>query len=265
LGEAVRAELAEGMLLSGVDTSIVAFHAKKYVPGLQAFTVTRAGFDEDLSYAKEVAEFLRLDHKVYRFASDEALKVVREAAEILSNCSKLVDASGDLLSPTTFVPIYLALRVAKEHVNSVYCGDGADELFLGYPSFTTLDEIMESFDRDDELYGDDFRRAMREYVSTATAQYDVAYPIELGKALDLKVILPYRHPSVVEFAQRTPYEFMIREENEKVYGKWILRKAHEEYLGERVWRKKTPIDFGTGVAELLPALEAQISDIVIKF
>lgn len=64
--------------------------------------------------------------------------------------------------------------------------------------------------------------------------------------------------------ERTLYEFMIREENEKVYGKWILRKVHEECLGERVWRKKTPIDFGTGVAGLQPVLEAQISDIIIR-
>jgi asparagine synthetase B (glutamine-hydrolysing) len=49
LDQAVKDKKAGGVLLSGgLDTSIVALIAKKYVKRLKAFTVTLEGFNEDL-------------------------------------------------------------------------------------------------------------------------------------------------------------------------------------------------------------------------
>ena len=69
----------------------------------------------------------------------------------------------------------------------------------------------------------------------------------LGKALNLRVKTPYLSPEVVEFARRLPVDCKVRREQDKVWGKWLLRKAFEDCLpAEIVWRKKTTIDSGTG-------------------
>ena len=254
LDGAIKDERAEGVLLSGgLDTSIVALVAKRHVPGLKAFTVTREGFDEDLKYARRVAQFLELDHRVHFFNERELMDAAFEAESILNNSEYeacvpshikqgIVEGYSEAVGPTTLAPVYIAMRFAREYVDSIYTGDGADELFIGYNSIVSFIDFIAS--SGDELFASDFER---ELSSTVFQAYDLRYPYMLGCALGLEVKAPYLSAEVSELARRIPVDYKVRSEGEKVWGKWLLRKAFEEYLPpDIVWRKKTTIDSGTG-------------------
>ena len=165
LNEAIRGEKADAVLLSGgLDTSIIALLAKKHVPGLKAFTVTRQGYDEDLKYASRVAQFLELEHRVHFFSQKELLDAAQEAASIIGNSEyesnvpahireSIVEGYSEVVGPTTLAPVYIAMRFAKEFVDTVYTGDGADELFIGYNSVVSLIDFIAS--SGDETFASD--------------------------------------------------------------------------------------------------------------
>jgi asparagine synthase (glutamine-hydrolysing) len=72
LEEAVKRNMAEGILLSGgLDTSIIATIASKYQK-LKAFTVAFAEAPApDVEYAKQIAEKLKLEHTIHNMDMDE--------------------------------------------------------------------------------------------------------------------------------------------------------------------------------------------------
>jgi len=251
LEEAVKDNPAEGILLSGgLDTSILAFLAAKQVKGLKAFTVSLKGFDKDLSYAMKVADFLSLEHKVYFFTEEEFLEVLPEAAGALNNNGYL----GEPISPSVFIPNYIALRFAKGFVNSVYNGEGSDELFFGYPSMVKLGVIIQG----DEFYTPEFKRELEREFLSLLQTYNVRFPWDLGKVLGIEVKSPYLNQRLVEYAGVIPFKYKVKEERGRVWGKWILRQAFQDYLPEEIiWREKVPIDSGTGSVRLLELLEAR--------
>ncbi len=257
LEEAVRDDPAQGVLLSGgLDTSILALLAKRHVKDLKAFTVSLEGYDEDLRYARKLTEFLDLDHRVYLFTRSEALDAARGAVRVLhsgehrdqipAHIRENVDSDAyEAVGLSTFAPLYLAMKFAKSEVDSIYTGDGGDELFIGYRSLADFVDSIASSD-------DEFSRSVlgglgRELTLRG---YDLRYPYILGSSLGLKVKTPFLARGVIEYAQSIPLIYKVRREKDVAYGKWILRKAFEDYLPpEIIWRKKTPIDFGTGAVK----------------
>lgn len=258
LYEATVSEKAEAVLLSGgLDTSIIAFLAKRHVPDLVAFTVTGEGYDEDLKHARKVAQFLQLEHRVHLFSQKELMEAASEAVNILNSNEYeanvpahiregIVEGYSEMVGPTTLAPLYIAMRFAREYADTLYTGDGADELFIGYDSIVSLIDFIVS--SGDESFASDLERELSSRVFQA---YDFRYPYMLGEALHIGVKTPYLSPQVIEFAGRMPVDYKVRSEKGKTWGKWLLRKAFEDYLPpEIVWRKKTTIDSGTGAIDL---------------
>ena len=243
LDKVVRNDLAEGILLSGgLDTSILAFLARKYWENIKTFTICLEGYQNpkrDLEYAKLVADYLGLEHKIYFFSEDELFRTVPEVIRILEKRDEIIEPIG----VSTSVPTYIAMRFAKSEVDSIYTGIGADELFMGYSSMKTTIEFLDSID-------DEFARSLKNNLfSTVLQDCDVSYQESFGQILGLKVISPYLR--LKEFALSLPVECKVRRENEKIWGKWIFRKAFEDHLPkEIVWREKVPIDSGTGAIKL---------------
>ena len=83
LEDAVRRNLAESILLSGIDTSVIAALASKYI-NLHAFTCAFKGAPApDVKYAKLVANRLNLKHSIHFFDEDELVEVIPEVVKIL--------------------------------------------------------------------------------------------------------------------------------------------------------------------------------------
>ncbi|MGM8211535.1 asparagine synthase (glutamine-hydrolyzing) [Virgibacillus sp. W0430] len=118
------AEGAVGSFLSGgIDSAIIATMAKEVYPQLKTFSVGFAekGYSE-IEAAKETADKLGLEHISHVITPDEFVRVLPE----------VVLALGDPLADPAAIPLFIAAREAKKHVDTIFSGEGADELFGGY-------------------------------------------------------------------------------------------------------------------------------------
>jgi asparagine synthase (glutamine-hydrolysing) len=85
--------------------------------------------------------------------------------------------------------------------------------------------------------------------------------IPLARALRVEAKLPYLEPEFKSFAMKLDSGYKIRTERGQIWGKWIIRKAFEGMLPEKViWRVKTPIEYGSGTTVLPIIIDKKISD-----
>ena len=132
LRDSVRAHLVAdvpvGVLLSGgVDSSAIAALAADQVSGpLQTFSIgfEEAGFNE-LDRARLTAK---------RYATDHHELVVRpDAVDLLP---RVVAAYDEPFADSSSLPTYLVNELASRHVKVALAGEGGDELFGGYNTYT---------------------------------------------------------------------------------------------------------------------------------
>ncbi len=123
------ADVPLGIFLSGgIDSSTIAALACRSRPAHQVktFSISFAerSYDES-DYAQYVARFLGTDHHVAAFSADTMLQLLPEALNTLD----------EPFADPSYLPTLLLSRFAREHVTVALGGDGADELFAGYPTF----------------------------------------------------------------------------------------------------------------------------------
>ncbi|MFW6126151.1 MAG: asparagine synthase-related protein [Chloroflexota bacterium] len=84
--------------------------------------------------------------------------------------------------------------------------------------------------------------------------YDLRYPYMLAGAVGLALSAPYLSLEVARYARQLPVDLKVTRYGNRVWGKWLLRKAFEDCLpAEVVWRRKTTIDQGCGALQALEA------------
>jgi asparagine synthase (glutamine-hydrolysing) len=127
LRDRVVADVPIGVFLSGgLDSSLITAFALKASPDLTAFSV-RVGqnsFDET-QHAIEVARHLGVRHHV----------VTLDSADLMVAFDAISEKLGEPLADSSLLPTYLVCRAARSLMTVALGGDGADELFLGYPNF----------------------------------------------------------------------------------------------------------------------------------
>lgn len=120
------ADVPVGVFLSGgLDSSLIAALAAR--EGVRrTFTVrfTSASYDEGAS-AQRVARLIGTKHH-------EVLAGDTELAEAFETVGSAV---AEPIADPAILPTYLLARSAREHVGVVLAGEGADELFGGYPAY----------------------------------------------------------------------------------------------------------------------------------
>ena len=121
------ADVPVGVFLSGgIDSSLVTALAAEASPEVTAFTVRigGAGFDET-PYATAVARHLGIRHEIVEFGE----------ADLDDAFDAITTKLGEPLADSSLLPTYLVCRAARERMTVALGGDGADELFAGYPNF----------------------------------------------------------------------------------------------------------------------------------
>ena len=130
LEEAVRKRLVSdvplGAFLSGgLDSSGVVAFMSRYQDSPKTFSVafSESKYDES-AYARKVAEHFGTEHT--------GLTVDPRDTD---NLQRILTSSGEPFGDPTLIPTYYMSHAAKAHVTVCLSGDGADEVFGGYPKF----------------------------------------------------------------------------------------------------------------------------------
>lgn len=115
-------------LSGGIDSSLVVALMRKAHSGVvKTFTV---GFDEqgwdEAPAAKRIAEHLETQHEECYISRDNLLEIVREISHYYDE--PFADSSA--------IPTVALSRMTRRHVTVALSGDGGDELFWGYDSYT---------------------------------------------------------------------------------------------------------------------------------
>src|SRR6266436_9950513 len=121
------ADVPVGVFLSGgIDSSLITALAKEAAPDLTAFTV-RVGAESfaETPHAIATARHLGVRHEVVELGPTDLV----EAFDAIG------DKLGEPLGDSSLLPSYLVCRTARRLMTVALGGDGADELFAGYPNF----------------------------------------------------------------------------------------------------------------------------------
>lgn len=119
-----------GVLLSGgLDSSTVTSLASAYSPKkLYSSTV---GFDvaehSETGYAKIIANSFHTEHHESFIGIDSLQK----------SLAHMVSLYDEPYADSSAIPTYEVCRIAREHVKVALSGDGGDEVFAGYPRYST--------------------------------------------------------------------------------------------------------------------------------
>ena len=228
LKDAIERNSYQGLLFSGgLDTSILAY----FNPSAIAITVSLGSFSEDLHYSKILAKFLNMKHYHRRVGLDEAIDSIPHLVTILK--------SFDPAIPNDLV-VYFGLKFAEElGIEKVATGDGADELFCGYSYMKDLDDL-------------------ETHIKRISKNMSFGSNI-IGKFYRIKIVQPFCN--IIDFALKIPVELKIKESNDKIWGKWILRRAFEGLLPQEIIRQdKRPLEYGSGMTKLREIISSKISD-----
>ena len=119
------ADVPVGVMLSGgIDSSLITAMAARVSPRVKTFTISFPGhgaYDES-GHARVVAEHFGTDHSV--------LAAEPVTVDLLPELARQFD---EPLADSSMVPTYLVSRLIRREAAVALGGDGADELFGGYP------------------------------------------------------------------------------------------------------------------------------------
>ncbi|HEX3501233.1 MAG TPA: asparagine synthase (glutamine-hydrolyzing) [Stellaceae bacterium] len=125
--ERLVADVPVGVFLSGgVDSGLIAALAARHASAITAFTVRMPvlSFDET-PHAVKVASHLGIRHEIVELGRADLLDAFAAVSERLD----------EPLADSSLLPTYLVCRAARQSMTVALGGDGADEVFAGYPNF----------------------------------------------------------------------------------------------------------------------------------
>jgi asparagine synthase (glutamine-hydrolysing) len=220
-----RAERSDlGVLFSGgLDSALLAWELRR-CPRLALSTVGTP-HSPDLSSAEAGAAVLGVPWTPVTVASDEVLELARQ----------LEDETRGLSRVARSVHVAFALAVERAPVRTLLCGQGADELFLGYAHYRGLSpsEAKRRSEQDlEHVLKDDWPRSQR-----------------IARRLGRTVHAPYLERGFVDAALRVPIVLRLPHPMPKAFFRaWARHRGLPEVLAQR---PKRALQFGSGVDRIL--------------
>ena len=126
----LQSDVEVGCFLSGgLDSTIIATCATAFKETVKAFTI---GFNEvgynEIPNAYQTADVLKLD----------LTTKILTAAEFMSDAKQTISYLDSPIVDPTCVMVYSLAKEAKKQVKVILSGEGADELFGGYPHYRDI-------------------------------------------------------------------------------------------------------------------------------
>ncbi len=125
--EQLVADVSVGVFLSGgLDSSLIAAIAKRHSDDVASFTVKfpYSSFDES-GQAEDMAARIGTRHTTVELNRQNCIEGIES----------LLKSVDEPFADSSMLPSFLLCRATKEFVTVALGGDGADELFFGYPNF----------------------------------------------------------------------------------------------------------------------------------
>ena len=137
-------------LSGGVDSSWVSCLAALESNGMKSFSVgfAESGFDES-SEARFVAKIANL----------ECHQVISDSTKFAASLAKVIWHNDEPLTHANSVEIFNLCSYAKQHVKVLLTGEGADELFGGYPRYF-IPGFAQLYEKIPTLFQSGFRHAI---------------------------------------------------------------------------------------------------------
>ena len=223
----------------GLDSSILGQIKKDR--DLNALTVIAKDFiGTDLSYSQIVGKHIGIPLELKYVSIDEMLNAIKGTIKILKNFND-IEIRNSIVS-------YIYLNtLKKKNITKIITGDGADEIFAGYNFLVKKDP--------DELQKE-LKRMKK--IMHFTSQ-------KIANELGMSVQMPFIDESIIKFVGTLPVNLLVNQNDGIKFGKWILRKAFENDLPSSViWRKKTPMQDGSGTVGLTNMFDSVITDDIFK-
>ncbi|MFQ5864107.1 MAG: asparagine synthetase B family protein, partial [bacterium] len=227
-----------GIIFSGgIDSFLLAYEVQKLGVPFTCYTAGREG-SADIKWARQLAEQFNFPLKIKTLT-------VKDIEELIPQIIRDIEEHS-LNQVEVSVPIYASVRMAEEAGERVILtGQGADELFGGYPWYSTIveQEGYESFER--YSWEDTFLL----YKECLEREDKIA----MAHSLELRV--PFLDPAVVKVAFQISPELKLWRNNDA-----LGKRVHREYCVSRgipaeiAFRKKEAAQHGANVHDAFEEL-----------
>lgn len=217
----VQTDLPIGVFLSGgLDSTAVLEVARKYNKKITALIVGRKG-SVDAYHAKKYCQEFDIQYKIMEPPSISKLEGDIEDIVYITETFEPNVIRQSVIS-------YYISKLGEEH-RIILCGEGADEIFDGYPEF--LHGNSDKIKKLEIEFLSDLNRTQCQRVDRTSMQFTE------------EVRAPFLDKKLIDYALRIPGKYKVKNGIEK----WILRKALEKDLPEYIcWRKKVVLSEGAG-------------------
>ncbi|MEM4756112.1 MAG: asparagine synthase C-terminal domain-containing protein, partial [Candidatus Woesearchaeota archaeon] len=212
-------------LSGGIDSTSVLATARKFHPKVAAIVVGKDWDSEDSDY-----------HNAMRYCKENNIPVIarqppteEELFALVPTILKVTESFEPNMIKQSGFSLFLS-SIAKEYgFKIVLCGEGADEVFCGYPEFSLIPQ-----EKVKDLSLQFFRNLYRTQLQRVD-RTSMAYTVE--------VRVPFMDVAFVEYGINIPASWKIRDSQTK----WILRRAMEDRLPDYIVnRKKVVLSEGMG-------------------
>jgi asparagine synthase (glutamine-hydrolysing) len=219
------------MFSGGIDSTLIAHYTRRFRPEAPGYFVGNETAP-DYRYAAAYAERTGFDLRCVPFdaESDGVFAMIDDAVAVTES-----------FEPNLIRGAVCSLAVSKKIHDDGFrvalCGEGADELFCGYPPL----EI--AFD-DDIVAG----QALREECLSLMHRISLQRVDRCSMHYQVETREPFLDPSVVNFAMNADAGDLVRTVGGQAIGKQVLRDIYNLYPDElpALIRDRTKVPFGEG-------------------
>jgi asparagine synthase (glutamine-hydrolysing) len=224
----VQTDLPVAVYLSGgIDSTAVLATAMKYHNNVTAVIVGR-----DQSTDKEVA---------IKYCTENNIKYIvgvppteKELSKGLDEIVKITESFEPNMIRQSAISYHIAKTASENGFKVILCGEGSDEIFAGYPEFTKLTSSEEIQKKIAQFLADLHRTQLQRVDRTS-----MVFTTEVRE--------PFLDKDLLQYVLQIPTELKIKEVDNKIVTKYILRKAMSDRLPEYIFnRDKVVLSEGAG-------------------
>jgi len=225
----VQTDLPIAVYLSGgIDSTAVLATARKYHPDVTAIIAGNAQ-SEDRKFAVRYCEENGIKYVIKELPTEE------ELAKSIPEIIRLTESFEPNMIRQSAVSYHIAKAAADAGFKIILCGEGADEIFAGYPEFTNLQKD-EAIENRIGQFMDDLHRTQLQRVDRTSM------------AFTTEVRVPFLDLDLANFALQIPANYKIVKDNDLIVTKAIFREAMSDRLPDYIrLRRKVVLSEGAGL------------------